>query len=209
MTRSRTTRSRVFAVAAATAGSLALGAGVVAGLTGASAADNPTLAAPTAALGPNAAGPNGNGLGVGPGGRGFGRGHGMGLGHRLGLDEDTAALAKKLGVTEAKLKAALVKVRADLRPDKSAKPPAGTRPDPATMDQKLADALAKELGISSDKVLSVLKDVRATHEAERTQEFEARLDQAVTDGKLTRAEADAVLKAAKAGVIGMGGPHHP
>jgi hypothetical protein len=103
----------------------------------------------------------------------------------------------------------MVKVRADLRPGNAGKPKAGTRPDPGAMDQKLAEALAKELGISSDKVLSVLKEVRATHEAERAREFSDRLDQAVKDGKLTRAEADAVLKAAKAGIIGMGGPRHP
>jgi hypothetical protein len=203
MLRPGTTRTKVMAIAAGTAASLALGAGVVAGLTGANAADNPT-ATPTATPTPKANGNGPNGLGApglrgGPGHRGFG----------LGLGGDRAALAKELGVSEDKLKTALQNVRDDLRPDKGVRPKAGTRPDPRVLQEKFATALAKELGISSAKVTAALDSLKAEHEAERAKEFEARLDQAVKDGKLTQTEADAVLKAAKAGIIGTGGPRHP
>jgi hypothetical protein len=75
----------------------------------------------------------------GPGGRGHG---GPGGGH-----VDTAALAKSLGVTEAKLQAALDKVR----------PAEGDRGD------ELAAALAKELGLAADKVTSALEAQRPDH----------------------------------------------
>ena len=203
MLRLRTTRSRAMAIGAGAVASVALTAGVMAGFTGANAADNLTLT-PTPTPTPTAkpADPNAGLSGV-PGGRGH-RAFGLGIGG------DRAALAKELGVSEYKLKAALQKVRADLRPDKADRPKPGTRPDPSVQQEKFATALAKELGISKAKVTSALDGLKAEHQAERAKAFEARLDQAVTDGKLTRAEADAVLKAAKAGIIGMGGgPRHP
>ena len=202
MLRLATTRSRAMAIGAGAVASVALTAGVMAGFTGANAADNPT-ATPTATPSPNANGSDPNG--GAPGLRG-GRGHG---GFGLGLGGDRAALAKELGVSEDKLKTALQNVRDDLRPDKADRPEAGTRPDPDAMQEKFATALAKELGISSAKVTAALDSLKAEHQAERAKEFEARLDQAVKDGKLTQTEADAVLKAAKAGIIGMGGPRHP
>ena len=42
-------------------------------------------------------------------------------------------------------------------------------------------------------------------QAEKAAALQTRLDQAVTDGKLTQAEADAVTKAVQNGVIGGGG----
>ena len=64
----------------------------------------------------------------GPGGR-EGRGHRH---HRGGpLGPNAAAIAAELGVTEAQLKTALESIR----------PAEGTRPDPAALPQKLADAL--------------------------------------------------------------------
>lgn len=48
------------------------------------------------------------------------------------------------------------------------------------------------------------KAIQEVHEAQRTTEAKSRLDQAVKDGTLTQAEADAVLKAIKAGVLGGG-----
>ncbi len=69
----------------------------------------------------------------------------------------------------------------------------------------LAAQLAEKLGVDQAKVTTMLEEIRASHEADHKAQFTTRLDQAVTDGKLTRAEADAVLKAAEAGVIGMGG----
>jgi hypothetical protein len=198
MLRLRTTRSRAMAIGAGAVASVALTAGVMSGITGANAADNPT-ATPTATPKANGTDPN-----AAPGARGFGhRGFGLGIGG------DQAALAKKLGVREDKLKTAVQKVRADLRADKADRPKVGTRPDPSVQQEKLAAALAKELGLSTAKVTAALDELKAAHQAERAKEFEARLDQAVKDGKLTRAEADAVLKAAKAGIVGMGGQRHP
>ena len=80
-----------------------------------------------------------------------------------------------------------------------------------------AAALAKELGISEDKVTAALEKVetqmRAEANTERQAALKARLDQAVKDGKLTQEQADAILKAAESGVLpgggGRGGHHGP
>ncbi|MDO4785135.1 MAG: hypothetical protein Q3997_08660 [Propionibacteriaceae bacterium] len=116
---------------------------------------------------------------------------------------DTTALASKLGVDEAKLTTALDKAR------EATKPAAGTgsrtAPERSAMRDKLAEALASELGLDKSTVASALEEAHAAAQAQRRASFKTRLSQAVTDGTLTQAEADAVLKAAEAGVIGMGG----
>ncbi|WBB75187.1 hypothetical protein O7602_06585 [Micromonospora sp. WMMD1128] len=100
----------------------------------------------------------------------------------------------------------------------------------ADRQSEFADALAKELGVPADKVTAALEKLREQRQADRperqadrperpkppsTEDRQAalkeRLDQAVKDGKLTQEQADAVLKAAEAGVFpgpaGMpGGP---
>lgn len=141
-------------------------------------------------------------LGGGPGGPG-GRGHGPGEG------ADAAALAKQLGVTEAKMRAALDPVRDASRPDKPATPPApGTRPTPPTEAERAAHektrtaALAKQLGLSEVKVQAALEAVKADREAARKTELSSRLDTAVKDGKLTADDKASVLKAYDAGVLG-------
>jgi hypothetical protein len=81
---------------------------------------------------------------------------------------------------------------------------------------EFAEALAKELGVSTDKVTAALEKVREQRKADRPQrpstadrqaQLKERLDQAVKDGKLTQEQADAITKAVEAGVFpGPGGP---
>jgi Clp amino terminal domain, pathogenicity island component len=88
-----------------------------------------------------AGGPGGRGHG-GPGGRPF----------------DTAVLAKSLGVTEAKLQAALDKVR-PAKGDRDDKRTAAPR-DKGDRGAEMAAALAKELGVDAAKVTSALEAQR-------------------------------------------------
>jgi hypothetical protein len=81
----------------------------------------------------------------------------------------------------------------------------------AQQQDELAGALAKELGIDKAKVAAALEKVQteqaAKAKAERLADLKTRLDAAVAAGKLTRAEADAILKAAENGVLPAGRPH--
>ena len=73
------------------------------------------------------------------------------------------------------------------------------------MQAELAKSLAASLGIDEAKVTAALEELRTAEQAEHAAELKTRLDKAVTDGKLTQAEADAVTKAVQNGVIGGGG----
>ncbi|MBF9128135.1 hypothetical protein I0C86_03875 [Plantactinospora sp. S1510] len=91
---------------------------------------------------------------------------------------------------------------------------------------KLAEELATELGVPQDKVEAALAKIRQQHQAERKDRgqdkpdgksnadreawLKTRLDKAVSDGKLTREQADAIIKAFQAGVLPAwgGGPGH-
>lgn len=89
---------------------------------------------------------------------------------------------------------------------------------------EFAEALATELGVSTDKVTAALEKVREQHKPadrperpsaeDRQAALKERLDKAVEDGKLTQEQADAITKAVEAGVFpgghdgpgGKGGP---
>ncbi|HET7800622.1 MAG TPA: hypothetical protein VFL38_09390 [Humibacillus xanthopallidus] len=191
------------AAAGAAVAAIGLGASQMARADDATPTPNPSA---TSTPG-NADSGQGNGPGYGPGGRhgGPGMGLGMGLGKGMGRGAELSTLAAKLGVDETKLKDALKAVRDELRAAHA--PGQGTaKPDPATMQDELATKLASKLGIDAAKVKAAFTDLRATADAARQKAFDDKLAKAVTDGTLTQAEADAVKKAAKAGVIGMGGP---
>jgi hypothetical protein len=78
----------------------------------------------------------------------------------------------------------------------------GARPDKAAREAALAASLAKSLGIDEAKVKAALEELRTQAQADRAAALKGRLDQAVKDGTLTQAEADAVTKAVEKGVLG-------
>ncbi|MGC4758456.1 hypothetical protein [Micromonospora trifolii] len=103
-------------------------------------------------------------------------------------------------------------------PSASTAPAPGTAPGAkADRQGEFAEALAKELGVPTDKVTAALEKVREQHRpADRPQRPSAedrqaalkqRLDQAVKDGKLTQEQADAITKAVEAGVFPGPGDH--
>jgi hypothetical protein len=92
--------------------------------------------------------------------------------------------------------------------------------DPKPRQQQFASSLAKELGVDEAKVTAALEKLRSEKAGDKAgdkapdrgerQDLKTRLDAAVKEGKLTQAEADAVLKAVESGVLwsGGGGWHH-
>lgn len=183
-----------------TATALALGAGIgVAGMASATTTPTPTPSSSTSADAGTSTAPA-----DGQGGRGGHGGHG---GFGLGGDH-AAELATKLGVDQTKLTDALKAFRDANKPaagTEKGMPADGTRPDPSAMQAELAKSLAASLGIDEAKVTAALEELRAAEQTEHAAELKTRLDKAVTDGKLTQAEADAVTKAVQNGVIGGGG----
>lgn len=84
----------------------------------------------------------------------------------------------------------------------------------AEAQRDLAERLAEELDVDVDRVEAALEKVRsemqAEHQAQHLESLKERLDQAVSDGELTREQADAILAAAESGVFPGAGPggHH-
>lgn len=200
-------RSTTKVTVLAASGALVLAAGV--GVAGFAVADpTPSPSAPSS--GSVMSTPS-SGSTAGPRGHGDHAGRGGPRGAQQG--ELATQLAAKLGVDEAKVTTALKEIRAADRPDPKTKPTTDptTQPttdpkaDAATRQAALAKVLAGKLGIDEAKVTTALQEIQTEAQAERTAAFTAKLDAAVKASTITQAEADAVLKAAEAGVIGMGG----
>ena len=176
--------------AAAAAGVALTGLGV--------SASQVALADPTPSSPPSSAAPTAAPSGAPSGTPGQGKGH---AGPRAERQAHLTQLAKALGVDEAKLRTAVQEVRTARQADR---PAPGQR---LTKDQRQArrdayvKALAEKLGVSESKVSDALKQVRTDERAQAKQALSKRLDRAVKNGKLTRAEADAVLKAADLGIV--------
>ncbi len=123
----------------------------------------------------------------------------------FGSQQHVAELAKALGVSEDALKAAQEKARTEL----GATTERGRDRSQADIDARRAQEakiLAAELNLDEAKVADALKTVsanrQATQQADRAANLKERLDAAVKDGKLTQAQADAVIAAHDAGVLG-------
>jgi hypothetical protein len=188
-------------VAAVAAAAAVIGLGV----TQVARADDASTTTPTPTATSTQGDPNRGTTDSGNGGKGWGPGgrHGGGMGMGMGRGADLSALATKLGVDQTKLQDALKAVRDELKASRKAGQGTATKPDPTTMQDELATKLASKLGIDAAKVKAAFADLRAAHEADEQKAFDDRLAQAVKDGKLTQSEADAVKKAAQAGVIDM------
>ncbi len=59
-------------------------------------------------------------------------------------------------------------------------------------DTSLVDKLAQKFNLNKSDVQKVFDEDRTAHDAERQQHMDERLTQAVKDGKLTQAQADAI-----------------
>ncbi|GAA3716804.1 hypothetical protein GCM10022399_36880 [Terrabacter ginsenosidimutans] len=188
-------------VAAVAAAAAVIGLGV----TQVARADDASTTTPTPTATSTQGDPNRGTTDSGNGGKGWGPGgrHGGGMGMGMGRGADLSALATKLGVDQTKLQDALKAVRDELKASRKAGQGTATKPDPTTMQDELATKLASKLGIDAAKVKAAFADLRAAHDADEQKSFDDRLAQAVKDGKLTQSEADAVKKAAQAGVIDM------
>ncbi|GAA4204591.1 hypothetical protein GCM10022252_63890 [Streptosporangium oxazolinicum] len=127
-------------------------------------------------------------------------GHGGRGDHR----EMAAQLAEILGLDKDKVTTALEEVRQEGRPDRPLKTPGQDAPRDEAKKAALgkqAEALAAKLGLTTDKVAAALETLHRQLGAKAEAALADRLKTAVTDGTLTQAESDAVLKAYRAGLL--------
>jgi hypothetical protein len=120
-------------------------------------------------------------------------------------------LAEALGVTTDALRAALGQVHAALRPaERPATPP--TAEDLAAKRAAFNEALAAALGVTTAEVEAAIQSLQPTAEeiearrAAARAALEQRLADAVAAGRLTQAQADAILAAHDSGDLPFGGP---
>ncbi|MFZ0530750.1 MAG: hypothetical protein WAL91_09455 [Propionicimonas sp.] len=127
---------------------------------------------------------------------------GMRNGAGYGAIQNAEYLAGELGVSQEAVTTAMQKYH-------TANPTQArgrdlTEAQLTTAHAKLAAFLAGELNVDETTVLNALNAQDDVRQAERTAAIRANLDQAVKDGRLTQAQADAMLSAHEAGVR-MGG----
>jgi hypothetical protein len=123
---------------------------------------------------------------------------GLRNGSGYGAVANTQCLASKLGVSQDAVTAAMQKYHTT-NPTQSRGRDL-TDAQQATQHADLAAFLAKELNVPEATVLDALNGQADVRQADRTADLKANLDQAVKDGRLTQAQADAMLKAHEAGV---------
>lgn len=66
--------------------------------------------------------------------------------------------------------------------------------EPSTFQTSIVKRIAEKFNVSESEVQEVFDEERATREADMKQRHEERLSQAVTDGKLTEAQKNLILK---------------
>ncbi|WP_152362498.1 hypothetical protein [Microlunatus speluncae] len=187
-------RTKTTVAAAVVGGALALGA-ITVGATVAAADPTQTPSATPSAGTPSAGTPSGAPDAPRPEGREHRHG-GPGL-------LSAAKLAEKLGLPEDRVSEALQAVKDELRADREKKNQ-DERPSRTEAQTELARLLAEKLGIEQSAVEKAFSELRAEGQAEALTSLKERLAEAVQAGTLTQAEADAVVKAAEAGVIPTG-----
>ena len=93
-------------------------------------------------------------------------------------------------------------------PTPSSPPPGTERPDWPTSPQQdereaaLVKVLSEMLGVDEAEVKAALDEIRAAYEAEGPAALDPWLDEAVSSGILTQAEADAIRQAVEEGLNG-------
>lgn len=123
----------------------------------------------------------------------------------------TAALATELGLPEDSVSDALAAARDQVDVDRPSSDATEAERDAVKADRQAAfvSALASELDIEEAAVTTAMSELQSEKEATKAAADKVAIDEAVTDGKLTQTEADAVQKAVDAGVVSVrGGGHH-
>lgn len=127
---------------------------------------------------------------------------GLRNGAGYGAVENAEYLAGKLGVSQDAVSAAMAKYHTTTTTQTRGRDL--TDEQQATQHATLAAFLAKELNVSEATVLAALNGQQEVRQADRTAQIKTNMDEAVKSGRLTQAQADAILAAHEAGV-GMGG----
>lgn len=129
---------------------------------------------------------------------------GMRNGMGYGATANAADLAPKLGVSQDAVSAALAEYH--LANPTQVRGAGLTVEQQAAEHEKLATFLAGELKVDRSTVLQALTARQDTRQADRTAQLKASLDAAVKDGRITRAQADAILATHISGAMrgGMG-----